>query len=70
MTATELPPTGAVLVVTDQPGEWGAVVADRNAAGHRTALLAVDEAEDAAELAEQMADEVFRGEPWTLIDTR
>ena len=60
-----------MLVVSNDPGEWGAAVADRNAAGHRTALLIVaDSVEDPADLAKQMAEEVFRGADWTLFDVR
>lgn len=71
MTRHELPPEGAVLVLTDAPGEWGAAVADRNAAGHRTALLVVAVGtEDPADLAKHMAEDIFRGAPWTLIDAR
>ena len=71
MSPADLPPEGPVLVITDRPARWGAAVADRNAAGHRTALLVAEgEAEDYLELAEQMADEVFRGAPWTLVDAR
>ena len=69
MRPDRLPAEGAVLVVTDEPGEWGAIVADRNAEGRRTALLVVTDGSDPADLAKQMADEVFRG-PWTLIDVR
>lgn len=66
-----LPDDGAVLVVTDQPEEWGAAVADRDARGLRTALLVLDDgSENPAELAKQMADEVFRGQPWQLLDAR
>ncbi len=60
MTPDELPAEGAVLVVTDQPGAWGAAVADRNAAGLRTALLVLTGGSDPADLAKQMADEVSR----------
>lgn len=71
MSAPELPPEGAVLVVADDNPRWGAVVADRNAAGQRTALLVVTDPEvDPAPLAESMATEVFAGAPWTLVDTR
>ncbi len=67
---SRLPATGAVLVVTDDPADWGAVVADRNARGLRTALLVVEGSDDPTDLAKQMAEEVFRGAPWTLIDGR
>ena len=71
MRAEDLPPEGAVLVVTDEPGLWGAVVADRNAAGNRTALLVVtDPAGDPRPQAEAMAAEVFAGAAWRLCDAR
>lgn len=58
-------------MVTDQPSEWGAVVADRNAAGHRTALLVLDDPDaDPGSLGEAMAAEVFAGAPWQLFDAR
>ena len=66
----DLPEEGAVLVVTDEPGAWGAAVADRNAAGQRTALLVAATTDDPAEPAKQMAEEVFRGAAWVLIDAR
>ncbi|HUR48221.1 MAG TPA: hypothetical protein VMY88_01640 [Acidimicrobiales bacterium] len=54
--------------MTDDPGEWAPVVADRNAAGHRTALLiGTDDADDPSDLAEQMAEDIFRGAEWQLF---
>lgn len=71
MSLPELPPEGAVLVLTDAPRDWGAVVADRNASGHRTALLVIgDSGADPLVLAEEMAGEVFRGAEWKLFDAR
>lgn len=70
MRPDDLPGAGAVLVVTDQPAEWGAVVADRNAKGLRTALLVLAGSLDPSDLAKQMAEEVFRDEPWQLFDVR
>ena len=68
---TPLPDEGAVLVVTDRPVDWGAAVADRNSNGLRTALLVVaPDLDKVSDLAKHMADEVFRGAPWTLLDTR
>lgn len=71
MRADDLPVEGAALVVTDDPNGWGAVVADRNAAGHRTALLVVTDPDaDPRREAEAMAAEVFAGATWRLCDAR
>ena len=71
MTPDDLPEDGAVLVVTDRPAEWSAVVADRNAAGHRTALLVVRDSDvDPEPLAEAFAAGVFAGAPWRLLEAR
>lgn len=71
MSPDALPPEGAVLVVTDDPADWAAAVADRNATGYRTALLVVtDAATDPRPDAEAMAAEVFAGAAWRLCDAR
>ena len=57
-------------MVADRPGEWGAAVADRNAGGRRTALLVLEGDSHPADLAKQMAEEIFQGKTWTLIDAR
>ena len=60
-------------MATAEPAEWAAGVADRNATGCRTALLVVASdlgRAELADLAERMAAEVFRSDPWQLIDAR
>lgn len=60
-----------MLATPSDSEKWAPVVADRNAAGQRTALLVAEAADDtAAERAATMAEEIFRGAPFELVETR
>lgn len=73
MSEPALPTEGAVLVLApaEEAARWAPLVADRNASGHRTALLTADpDDEDAKGRAAAMAEEVFLGAPFQVVEAR
>lgn len=73
MSEPALPAEGAVLVVAsaEDAARWAPLVADRNAGGHRTALLTADaDAHTADARAATMAEEIFMGAPFLVVDAR
>ena len=66
-----LPAEGNVVVLAEDAAAWGPLVADRNAGGNRTALMVADPDDpDPAATASALAEEVFAGRPWQLVDAR
>ncbi|MBW3537083.1 MAG: hypothetical protein KY395_04840, partial [Actinobacteria bacterium] len=60
-----------VVATADDAARWAPLVTDRNASGQRTALLTADPGDDSAEArAATMAEEIFMGAPFVVVETR